>query len=170
MIIINITITQHTSTPPSSDPHPHPTYPTLMITLHPSAPASRTAHPRHPLLPRLTSASHPISAHTARAKISASDPKRRARDSRCIFSVADPGSGVSGEVGVDCGVGDRGTLVMQSITRTRGRALWLGVTEGRRAGVFLRREDKDSVRRRRSSVRWMTVKAKNLCRGWPGVH
>lgn len=72
-------------------------------------------------------------------------------------------------MGVDCGVGDRGTLVMQSITRTRGRALWLGVTEGRRAGVFLRREDRDSVRRRRSSVRWMTVKAKNLCRGWPGA-
>lgn len=100
-----------------------PIYPTRIITLHPSAPASRTAHPRHPLLLRLTSASHPISEHTARANISASDPKRRARDSRCIFSVADPGGGESGEVGVDCGVGERGTLVMQSITSTRGRAL-----------------------------------------------
>lgn len=138
----------------------HLHYSTLTTTLQSSAPASLTAHPRQPLRLRLIMAFHPASAHAALARISASDPNRLARDSRCIPSVAGPiwpGGGDNGDVGVDCGVGDRETLFMQSMTSTRGLVFWVGVTEGRRAGVFPSRESSVSERRRRSSERWMTV-------------
>lgn len=135
-------------------------YSTLTITFQSSAPASLTAHPRQPLRLRLMIAFHPASAHAALARISASDPNRLARDSRCIPPAAGPiwpGGGDVGEVGVDRGVAERETLVTQSMTSTRGLVLWVGVREGRRAGVFSRRDSRVSERRRRSSERWMTV-------------
>ena len=138
----------------------HLCYSTRITTRQSSAPASLTAHPRQPLRLRLMIAFHPASAQAALAKISASDPNRLARDSRCILPVAGPswpGGGDIGDVGVDCGVGDRETLVTQSMTSTRGLVLWVGVREGRRAGVFSRRDSRVSERRRRSSERWMTV-------------
>lgn len=73
------------------------------------------------------------------------------------MSAAGPAGGVSGDVGVDCGVAARGTLVTQSMISTRGLVFWVGVTDGRRAGLFCRSESRDSDRRRRSSERWITV-------------
>ena len=48
-------------------------------------------------------------------------------------------------------------LVTQSITSTRGLVFWLGVREGRRAGVFCSSDSSGSERRRSSSERWRTV-------------
>lgn len=55
-----------------------------MITFHPSAPASRIAHARQPLRRRLMSAFHPFSAHSARTRISMSEPNCRRRVSEYV--------------------------------------------------------------------------------------
>jgi hypothetical protein len=47
----------------------------LTTTLHPNAPASLTAHPKHPLPLLEINAFHPLSAQTALANISKSDPR-----------------------------------------------------------------------------------------------
>lgn len=57
-----------------------------MTTLHPKAPASRTAHARQPLRRLLTTAFQPLSAQRARTRISMSDPNWRLRVGRRILA------------------------------------------------------------------------------------
>lgn len=61
-----------------------------MTTLHPSAPASRMAHARHPRLRREISAFQPLSAHSALTRISISLPNCRLLVSECMFCSVVP--------------------------------------------------------------------------------
>lgn len=90
-------------------------YSTLMITLHPRAPASRIAHPRHPLFLLLMIAFHPFWAHSARTRISMSEPNCLLRHSRCILLGKLPLRSIVGEkvnedppVSPRCSTGDTG--------------------------------------------------------------
>lgn len=126
---------------------------TRTTTFQPSAPASRMAHARHPRRRRLISAFQPRSAHSARTRISASEPNWRRRVSACILLLA---AGVLATVGAFwsgvavVGLGDPSTgliggrsaaawatgcrFVMQSMTSTVGgrwRERVDGVSDGR---------------------------------------